>query len=420
MAVVALTAELDLGREQLGGKAWSITEMLRHEIPVPPAFTITTDECGRYYDGGRSVPADVLSALPGAIATLEAATGGTFGAGPRPLLVSVRSGAATSMPGMMDTVLNLGMTDAVQRALAEIGGPSYADDTRRRFIEQFSKVVGAGPPDDPWDQLHAAIAAVFDSWQSERAVAYRAEREISGHGGTAVTVQAMVFGNLDDASGTGVLFSRDPTGASEEHYGEWLPRGQGEDVVSGAFDPLPVEAMAEALPGAYAELLAVARRLDAAAGVAQDIEFTVESGKLWLLQCRRAKVLQAAGPHLDTEARADAAVLASGRPACPGIVSGTVVCDVDEAETRALEGEDVILARPTTNPHDVAAMAVVRGILTEIGGATSHAAVVSRELGVPCVVGCGAGALTKLDGQLVTVDATSGEVLAGALPVVEA
>jgi pyruvate, orthophosphate dikinase len=420
MAVVALSGELDLGREQLGGKAWSITEMLRHEIPVPPAFTITTDECGRYYDEGRSVPADVLSALPDAVADLEAATGGTFGAGPRPLLVSVRSGAPTSMPGMMDTVLNLGMTDAVQDALGEIGGAEYAADTRRRFIEQFTKVVGAEPPDDPWDQLRAAIAAVFDSWQSERAVAYRAEREISGHGGTAVTVQAMVFGNLDDASGTGVLFSRDPTGATEEHYGEWLPRGQGEDVVSGAFDPLPLEAMAESLPDAHVELLAVARRLDASAGVAQDIEFTVERGKLWLLQCRRAKVLQAAGPHVDDEARAGAVVLASGRPACPGIVSGVVVCDVDEAETRALEGEDVILARPTTNPHDVAAMAVVRGILTEIGGATSHAAVVSRELGVPCVVGCGAGALAELDGQIVTVDATTGDVLEGALPVVEA
>ncbi|HEV3054864.1 MAG TPA: PEP/pyruvate-binding domain-containing protein, partial [Solirubrobacteraceae bacterium] len=174
MAVVALSGELDLGREQLGGKAWSITEMLRHEIPVPPAFTITTDECGRYYDAGRSVPGDVVAALPDAVAELEAATGGTFGAGPRPLLVSVRSGAPTSMPGMMDTVLNLGMTDAVQDALGEIGGAEYAADTRRRFIEQFTKVVGTEPPDDPWDQLRAAIAAVFDSWQSERAVAYRA------------------------------------------------------------------------------------------------------------------------------------------------------------------------------------------------------------------------------------------------------
>ena len=420
MAVVALSGELDLGRDQLGGKAWSITEMLRHEIPVPPAFTITTDECSRYYERGRSVPDHVLEALPEAVAALEAATGSSFGAGPRPLLVSVRSGAPTSMPGMMDTVLNLGMTDEVQDALAAVGGDAYAADTRRRFVEQFGKVVGVAPPADPWDQLRAAVASVFDSWQSDRAIAYRAEREIGDRGGTAVTVQAMVFGNLDDASGTGVLFSRDPTGSREEHYGEWLPRGQGEDVVSGAFDPLPVEVMAESMPDVYRELLAVAERLDRAQGVAQDIEFTVQSGKLWLLQCRRAKVLQASGPHVADEARAGAAVLASGRPACPGVVSGVVVCDVDDAEARALEGEDVILARPTTNPHDVTAMAVVRGILTEIGGATSHAAVVSRELGVPCVVGCGAGALTVLDGRVVTVDATTGEVLEGALPVVEA
>ena len=196
---------------------------------------------------------------------------------------------------MMDTVLNLGMTDAVQEALGEIGGAEYAADTRRRFIEQFTKVVGAEPPDDR-GQLRAAIAAVFDSWQSERAVAYRAEREISGHGGTAVTVQAMVFGNLDDASGKPGGCSPGTDRGDEEHYGEWLPRGQGEDVVSGAFDPLPLEAMADRSPMRMSSC-SPSRRLDASAGVAQDIEFTVERGKLWLLQCRRAKVLQAAGPQ---------------------------------------------------------------------------------------------------------------------------
>jgi pyruvate,orthophosphate dikinase len=323
------------------------------------------------------------------------------------------------MPGMMDTVLNLGMTDEVEHALtAASGSADYAADTRRRFLDQYEKVVGSEAPADPWDQLKRAIAAVFDSWQSDRAVAYRAEREIPGHGGTAVTVQAMVFGNLDDTSGTGVLFSRDPTGATDKPYGEWLPKGQGEDVVSGAFDPLPLEAMAESLPDAHAQLLDLAHRLDASAGVAQDIEFTVESGRLWLLQCRKAKVAEVSGPRVDEGARAGATVLAHGRPANPGIVSGVVVCDVEDAEMRALEGEDVILARPTTNPHDVRAMAVVRGILTEIGGATSHAAVVSRELGVPCVVGCGAGALTPLEGRVVTVDAAAGDVLEGALPVV--
>jgi pyruvate,orthophosphate dikinase len=416
MAVLALTADLPAGREELGGKAWSITEMLRHEIPVPPAFVLTTDECPRYYEAGRSVPAEVLERLPDAMRRLERETGRTFGGGEQPLLVSVRSGAPVSMPGMMDTILNLGMTDEVEAALAAACSPAYASDTRRRFVEQYEKVVGSAAPALPWDQLRGAIAAVFDSWRSDRAVAYRAERGIPDEGGTAVTIQAMVFGNLDDRSGTGVMFSRDPTGASAAHYGEWLPQGQGEDVVSGAFDPLPLSAMAAALPEAHAQLLDVASRLDDAAGCAQDIEFTVQSGKLWLLQSRRAKVAGATGPGIGDAARADATVLASGRPACPGVVTGVIVTDVDEAENRALDGEDVILARPTTNPHDVRAMAVVAGILTEVGGATSHAAVVSRELGVPCVVGCGSGVLTPLEGRLVTVDAAAGHVLAGEVP----
>jgi pyruvate,orthophosphate dikinase len=411
MAVVALTAELDADRDVLGGKAWSITEMLRHGIPVPPAFALTTEECDRYYAAGKTVPEAALAELPAAMARLERETGRTFGRGERPLLVSVRSGAPTSMPGMMDTVLNLGMTASVEDALAELtGSREYAADTRRRFEEQYEKVVGEPPPADPWDQLRRAIAAVFDSWKSDRAVAYRAERGFSEHGGTAVTVQAMVFGNLDERSGTGVMFSRDPTGATTEHYGEWLPKGQGEDVVSGAFDPLPLEALAQSLPEVHGQLLEVAERLDQAAGCAQDIEFTVESGRLWLLQSRKAKVLEAS---VGAGASADATVLAEGRPACPGLATGIVVTDVDDAEARALDGEDVILARQTTNPHDVRAMAVVAGILTEIGGATSHAAVVSRELGVPCVVGCGQGVIAGLEGRLVTLDASSGKVLEG-------
>jgi pyruvate,orthophosphate dikinase len=417
MGVVALTPDLALDRQALGGKAWSITEMLRHGIPVPPAFALTTDECTRYYQAGRTVPADVLERLPEAMAGLERATGSTFAGGERPLLVSVRSGAPTSMPGMMDTILNLGIDDRVQRALAVFGGERYAADTRRRFEEQFENVVGSPAPSDAWDQLRAAIAAVFDSWSSDRAVHYRAERGIPATGGTAVTVQAMVFGNLDQRSGTGVMFSRDPTGASG-HYGEWLPGGQGEDVVSGAFSPLPLEAMRETLPDAYGQLLELAQRLDENAGEAQDIEFTVQSGKLWLLQCRRAKVICARGAGEDARtsgappAPAGAgAVLASGRPACPGSATGVVVCDVLEAQARAIDGEDVILARPTTSPHDVRAMSVVAGIITELGGATSHAAIVSRELGVPCVVGVGAGAATQLEGRHVALDATQGLVL---------
>jgi pyruvate,orthophosphate dikinase len=411
MAVLALTAELDADRELLGGKAWSITEMLRHGIPVPPAFALTTDECRRFYDSDQTVPGDVLEQLPKQMQRLEQATGRMFGGGLHPLLVSVRSGAPTSMPGMMDTILNLGMTDEVQSALAAAtGSDEYAADTRRRFEEQFEKVVGTFAPADPWDQLHVAVAAVFESWMSERAVHYRAERGIATDGGgTAVTVQAMVFGNLDDRSGTGVMFTRDPTGATDAHYGEWLPRGQGEDVVSGAFDPLPLEAMLESLPDAYSQLLEIAQRLDDAAGAAQDIEFTVQSGTLWLLQCRRAKVHEAQPPSGEIDDGTP--VLASGRPACPGLVSGVVVTDVDEAEVRALDGEDVILARPTTCPHDVRAMSVVAGIVTEIGGATSHAAVVSRELGVPCVVGVGQGVIAGLEGLSVTLDATAGRVL---------
>ena len=286
-------------------------------------------------------------------------------------------------------------------------------DTRRRFEEQFEKVVGRPAPGDPWDQLHAAIAAVFESWMSDRAVHFRAEHGIPETSGTAVTVQAMVFGNLDERSGTGVLFTRDPTGASEHHYGEWLPQRQGEDVVSGWLDPLPVEAMKETVPDAHAQLIEIAAHLDHSAGTAQDIEFTVESGRLWLLQCRGAKVASAGArpsgaPGADD---APAAVLAEGRTACPGVVIGVIVTDVDEAEARALDGEDIILTRPVTCTDDVRAMSVVVGILTEIGGATSHAAVVSRELGVPCIVGVGEGVLGALEGRSVTLDATRGRVL---------
>ncbi|MDQ6605061.1 MAG: PEP-utilizing enzyme [Actinomycetota bacterium] len=417
MALLILSGELDADPDVLGGKAWSIAKMLRHEIPVPPAFVLSTEECSRYYDAGRQIPADVLEQLPRAMVQLESVTDRTFGRGERPLLVSVRSGAPVSMPGMMDTVLNLGMTDQVQEALARAtGSAEYAADTRRRFLGQYEKVVGEAAPAEPWDQLRRAIAAVFDSWQSERAGHYRREQGISAEGGTAVTVQAMVFGNLDEQSGTGVLFSRDPTGATGHPYGEWLPQGQGEDLVSGAFDPRRLDDLASALPAVHAQLLEAAHRLDQAAGAAQDIEFTVESGKLWLLQCRRAKVHPRGGPTADVAARAGATVLARGTPACPGFVTGLVVTGVEDAENRALEGEDIILARPTTSPHDVRAMSVAVGILTETGGATSHAAVVSRELGVACIVGCGAGSLADLDGKVVTLDANHGEVLEGAVP----
>jgi len=453
MTLLHLDASIAPDRDLLGGKAASIVRLAHLGISVPPAFALTTDECDRYYAQGRAVPDDVARGLPTEMRRLESATGRTFGGGERPLLVSVRSGAAESMPGMMDTILNLGITPGVEHALSELtGSASYAADTRRRFEEQFEKVVGRRPPSDPWDQLAAAIAAVFDSWQSRRAVAYRKDRGLNHVGGTAVTVQAMVFGNLDERSGTGVLFTRNPTCGSPEPLGEWLPMGQGEDVVSGNADPLPISDLANTMPDIHRELLEAAYALERHERDVQDVEFTIESGRLWLLQARAAKrspdaairlavLLQREGllsktealdrvsaehvdamerPHVDPEERAGARLLAEGRPASPGVVTGTVVTDPDDAEARALNGEAVVLGRPTTNPDDVHAMAVVSGIVTEIGGATSHAAVVSRELGVPCIVGCGEAAVTTLEGCVVTLDAAAGELFEGALPVRQA
>lgn len=294
-----------------------------------------------------------------------------------------------------------------------------------------------------------AIVAVLESWHSRRAIAYRRDRGISDDGGTAVTVQAMVFGNLDDRSGTGVLFTRDPLSGASTPYGEWLLHGQGEDVVSGRSTPEPRRTRDE-MPTAYAELMAAARQLEQAGRDVQDIEFTIESGKLWLLQTRSAKrsaeatvrhavQLQREGlitvdealdrvnadlvesvmtPHIDPTELRTAEEVARGKQACQGVAVGVVITDVDEAEERASNGEQVILVRPTTDPDDVAAMSLVSGVVTELGGATSHAAVVCRELNVPCVVGCGDGAV-ELAGQTVTVDATHGIVYRGALPLVE-
>lgn len=441
------------GRDLLGGKAWSIHRMMALGIPVPPAFVLTTEVCRRYYDADETLPDDVWQRVPDAIAGLEQATGRQFGGAKRPLLVSVRSGAATSMPGMMDTVLNLGMTADVERALAEQSGdPSYAADTRRRFNEQFEKVVGCPPPPDPWEQLRLAVVAVLGSWNSKRATSYRASRGLPHDGGTAVTVQAMVFGNLDDRSGTGVLFSRNPLSGAAEVYGEWLPRGQGEDVVSGRADALPLDRLAATMPGVHAELMAATACLESDTRDVQDIEFTVESGTLWLLQSRVAKrspqaavrhavllareglittaealdrvdpehVRALLAPHLDPIAVKGMRPLATGKPACPGIASGVVVTNADEAEERADRGESVILARPTTDPDDVAAMSVAAAVVTELGGSTSHAAVVCREMAIPCVVGCGTGDLMALAGQTVTVDATAGAVFAGEIPVLAA
>lgn len=450
--ILVLDAGVAADRELIGGKAWSIQRMMALGVPVPPAFVITT-RAGRVDGPDPVLPAEVWDAVPTAVAALEARTGRRFGAGPRPLLVSVRSGAATSMPGMMDTVLDLGISDEVARVLAqEEGAADFADDTHRRFREQFEKVVGTPPPADPWEQLRRAIAAVLGSWNSPRAIGYRESRGLSHEGGTAVTVQAMVFGNLDDRSGTGVLFTRNPLTGGAEPYGEWLPRGQGEDVVSGRCDARPLTDLETTLPQVHTDLLAAAAQLEADSADVQDIEFTVESGVLWLLQSRAAKrspeavvrhavllareglitesqaldrvspenVRSLLSPRLDPAEAAAAPVLATGKPACPGLAAGVVVTDTGEALERAYRGEAVILARPTTDPDDVAAMSVAVAVITELGGSTSHAAVVCRELAVPCVVGCGAGTLVTLDGRAATVDASAGTVYPGELTVVPA
>ncbi|WP_083913299.1 pyruvate, phosphate dikinase [Nocardia concava] len=447
VTVVELDGACGLSRERIGGKAWSIDHMRALGLPVPPAFVITTDGWADYTR--RGVIADEIWAqVREGIAMIERGTGRRFGSADRPLLVSVRSGAAISMPGMMDTVLNLGMTDAVQQALAaETRNPSYAEDTRQRFVHQYRETVlgdAAGAvPADPWEQLRGAVEAVFRSWDSPRAKTYRAHRGVADDLGTAVTVQAMVFGNLDELSGTGVLFSRNPNTGDGPVYGEWLVGGQGEDVVSGRLTPRPLEDLAATQPAVHERLIAAAELLERDGRDLQDVEFTVESGTLWLLQSRpakrsaRAAVRAAVAMVEEGLISADEALdrvtadqvrevlrpasgdtggqepLARGESACPGLASGVVVTDPDEAEARAEAGEDVILVRPTTSPDDLHGMIAARAIVTELGGTTSHAALVSRELGRPCVVGCGPGVVAALTGKTVTVDGGAGLVLPG-------
>jgi pyruvate, orthophosphate dikinase len=450
MALVWMGEHAELDRALIGGKAYSLNRMHTLGLSVPPAFVLTTDECVRHLASGGPLDDGLVAQVHEAVHELESRTGHMFGGHELPLLVSVRSGAAWSMPGMMDTVLNLGINAEVEAALRnKTGDAAYAADTHRRFREQFERVVGLTPPTDPWEQLPAAIKAVFASWSSSRAVAYRRHHGIPNDGGTSATVQAMVFGNLDEKSGTGVLFTRNPLTGDREPYGEWLPGGQGEDVVSGRHNPMPLTELARRMPAVHAELMKAASVLEATGRDVQDIEFTVEGGKLWLLQSRAAKrspdaaiqfavalhegglitldealhlvtpaqVAAVSRPHVSPQARKSAQVLAHGEPACPGVATGRIVLDVATAELLTDEGVDTVLARPTTDPDDVAGMIVATAILTEIGGSTSHAAVISRELSTPCIVGCGVGALTGLAGLEVTVDATIGEVYEGHLPM---
>ncbi|MGB3440413.1 MAG: pyruvate, phosphate dikinase [Actinophytocola sp.] len=448
--ILILDGSVDADPVVVGGKAAGIASMISSGFPVPPAFALSTSVCREFLVAGDGVLDAVWAGIRAGMSHLERQTGKGFGSVDAPLLVSVRSGAATSMPGMMDTVLNLGLNQEIADGLARTRGAEFARDTRRRFEELFSEVVGDEDiPADPWRQLRLAVAAVFRSWRSPRAVAYRRRYGLDDEAGTAVTVQAMVFGNVDERSGTGVLFTRNPSTGEPEPFGEWLTRAQGEDVVSGTRAPQPLDALARLLPEVHTELIDHARRLEQQNRDVQDVEFTVESGRLWLLQTRSAKrsprgaVAFAAAlgreglistaeavsrvtadqvravlvPGLDPRARVAAALVAQGTPACPGVGTGVVVTDPDEAELRAADGAAVVLARRTTSPRDLHGMLAAAAIVTEIGGATSHAAVVSRELGVPCVVGCGDGTVTALDGGTVTVCGDTGEVRQGELPL---
>ncbi|MFT4043673.1 MAG: pyruvate, phosphate dikinase [Gordonia sp. (in: high G+C Gram-positive bacteria)] len=453
-------------RNLVGGKAWSLWRMTNLGLRVPPAFVITTRSCADYFARGRRLPDGLFDEIASGISYLEEQTGRTFGTGSHPLLVSVRSGAAVSMPGMMDTILNLGINPHTEAALAaETARPDFAADVHRRFCALYGKLV-AGCIDDledltdtaavrtaiaqetgvqvPCDPLHAlrqAVTAVFDSSQSRRAKAYRAHYGIPDDLGTAVTVQAMVFGNLDENSGTGVLFTRNPLTGERAPYGEYLPRGQGEDVVSGRVTPRPLSWLAQRSPQLHHELISAAERLDTEGRDAQDVEFTVQQGVLYLLQSRPAKrtaqaavriaaALVAEGaiepreacervtadqirhllrPSIDADAIGAAVPLATGVSASPGYAVGRVVLSADEAQQQP----GTILVRTSTSPEDVHGMIAAAAVVTENGGATSHAAVVSRALDTPCVVGCGPGTASSLAGKLVTVDATGARVFDG-------
>jgi len=505
----------------LGGKGANLDGMASIGLPVPPGFTISTEMCTRYYEEGETFPDSVRAEVANGIAHIEGVTGKKFGDASDPLLVSVRSGARVSMPGMMDTVLNLGLNDDTVAGLAaKSGDDRFAWDSYRRFIQMYSDVVlgldhdrfeealevakedrgfhldtelsaadlkalvaeykelvqelwGKPFPQDVHDQLWGATAAVFGSWQSERAKVYRRLNNIPGHWGTAVNIQAMVFGNMGDTSATGVAFTRDPSKGDRAYYGEFLINAQGEDVVAGIRTPQYLTkaareaagakplSMEEAMPEVYAELADVFDLLERHYRDMQDIEFTVERGKLWMLQTRSGKrtakaalkmAVDMANEGLTSQeeavARVDAAaldqllhptldpsaprdVLTKGLPASPGAASGKVVFDADSAEKAAANGEDVILVRVETSPEDIHGMHAAKGILTARGGMTSHAAVVARGMGRPCVSGAGTLSIKAAEGvmrvgsrevragDVLTIDGSTGEVMVGAVPTVQ-
>jgi len=496
-------------RDLLGGKGAGLAEMSRIGLPVPPGFTITTEACLEYFRLGRRFPEGLMEEVREKLRLIEQRTGKKFGDTRNPLLLSVRSGAKFSMPGMMDTVLNLGSTPATIEALARATGDArFAYDSYRRFIQMFGNVVlgvkherfeealaalkqargvqqdveltaqdlheliqdyrrivheatGAQFPDDPLQQLEMAIRAVFESWNTPRAVSYRTHHRIPHDLGTAVNVQTMVFGNMGPDSGTGVAFTRNPATGERALYGEYLLNAQGEDVVAGIRTPRPIAELARELPQAYQELQRIAELLERHYREVQDIEFTIERGRLYMLQTRAGKrTAQAAVKiavdmvheglidkaeallrvdanefekilHRQVDPSAPRRVLARGLAASPGAAQGAVVFDADTAAERGRAGERVILVRTETNPNDVHGMLVAQGILTGRGGMTSHAAIVARGIGTPAVVGAEAlrideharlfsvDGTTVREGDIITIDGNSGEVILGAVPLVE-
>jgi pyruvate, orthophosphate dikinase len=506
--VYAFDEPSDGGRDLLGGKGVGLAEMTQLGVPVPDGFTITTDACRAYLAGGGHVPEGLDAEVDEHVAALERRTGKGFGDDRDPLLVSVRSGAAISMPGMMDSILNLGLNDVAVEGLAtSTGNARFALDSYRRLVQMYGEVVdgveghrfeqaltdlkasrgvshdvdltaddlrelvstfvsiydeeiGRPFPQEPRDQLRRAYRAVFDSWNAPRAQVYRGANDIPDDLGTAVNVVQMVFGNRGDTSGTGVCFTRNPSTGERKLYGEFLLNAQGEDVVAGIRTPEPIERMQELMPAAFEELVATLDRLEAHYRDLQDIEFTVEEGTLYLLQTRTGKRTATAAlrvaaemvdeglisreeavaridpgqldqllhPMIDPDAKVD--VAAQGLNASPGAASGAIVLDADTAEERGKAGEAVILVRWETTPDDIHGLIHAGGVLTAHGGMTSHAAVVARGMGKPCVAGCedmaidiGAqtvriGTHELRAGDVITVDGGTGRVIVGEVPLV--
>ena len=503
-------------RGLLGGKGANLAEMTRVGVPVPHGFTVTTEACNAYLEAGETFPAGMWEQELAALKKVEEQTGKKFGDPEKPLLVSCRSGAKFSMPGMMDTVLNIGLNDEVAAGFSKLtGDPRFVYDSYRRLVQMFGSVVmgldddafeevldeartkagvatdaelnaeqwqevtaefkkiykagvGSDFPQDPIEQVKLSTEAVFKSWNGKRAIDYRNAAGIAHDLGTAVNIVTMVFGNMGDTSGTGVAFTRNPSTGEHVMFGDYLTNAQGEDVVAGIRTPKPISEMEKELPEAYAEFIDICDKLEKHYKEMQDVEFTIEQGKLWMLQTRDGKrtaraaikiavdmaneglitreqaVLRVTPEQVDTllhpqfdEAAKKAAakagsLLAKGVNASPGAAVGVVAFDADLAEEWGKSGKDVIMVRPFTRPDDVHGMLAAKGILTSEGGATSHAAVVARQFGVPCVVGAGdvvinqekrqltAHGVTVKEGEWISLDGATGEAFVGQMPTVEA